>query len=36
MAYRKANGNFRDLSGLGKVSGLDPKKIEAKKDLIEF
>jgi competence ComEA-like helix-hairpin-helix protein len=36
VAYRKANGNFKDLAALGKVSGVDPKKIEAKKDLIAF
>jgi competence ComEA-like helix-hairpin-helix protein len=36
VQYRKANGTFKDLSTLGKVSGLDPKKMEAKKDLITF
>lgn len=36
VQYRKANGNFKDLSSLAKVSGVDPKKIDAKKDLIEF
>jgi DNA uptake protein ComE-like DNA-binding protein len=36
VAFRKANGNFKDLSALGKVTGLDSKKLEAKKDLTEF
>jgi competence ComEA-like helix-hairpin-helix protein len=36
VAYRKANGNFKDLAALGKVSGVDSKKLDAKKDLIEF
>jgi competence ComEA-like helix-hairpin-helix protein len=36
VQYRKANGNFKDLAGLGKVTSVDPKKIEAGKDLIEF
>ena len=36
VQYRKANGNFKDLAGLEKVSGVDAKKIEAKKDLIAF
>jgi competence ComEA-like helix-hairpin-helix protein len=36
LDYRKANGNFKDLAGLQKVSGVDAKKIEAKKDLIVF
>ena len=36
VAYRKANGDFKDLVALGKVSGVDAKKIEAKKDLIAF
>jgi competence protein ComEA len=36
VQYRKTNGNFRDLTALRKVSGVDPKKIEAKKEQIEF
>jgi competence ComEA-like helix-hairpin-helix protein len=36
VEYRKANGNFKDLAGLQKVTGVDAKKIEAKKDLIIF
>jgi competence ComEA-like helix-hairpin-helix protein len=36
VAYRKANGNFKDLVGLGKVGGVDQKKLEAKKDQIQF
>src|SRR4051794_32510923 len=34
VAYRKQNGNFKDLAGLQKVPGLSAKKIEAKKDSI--
>jgi competence protein ComEA len=34
--YRNANGTFKDLDSLKKVAGLDPKKIEAKKDSIAF
>jgi competence ComEA-like helix-hairpin-helix protein len=36
VQYRKANGNFKDVAGVEKVSGVDAKKIEAKKDLIAF
>jgi competence protein ComEA len=36
VKYRTANGNFKDLDALRKVSGVDPKKIDAKKDLIAF
>ncbi|SPE42174.1 conserved exported hypothetical protein [Candidatus Sulfopaludibacter sp. SbA3] len=36
IAYRKANGNFKDWSDLLKVPGLDANKLEAKKDLIVF
>jgi len=36
VAYRKANGDFKDLAALGKVSGVDAKKIELRKDLIAF
>ena len=36
VEYRRANGNFKDLAGLGKVSGVDAKKLEGKKDQIEF
>jgi competence protein ComEA len=36
VQYRKANGNFKDLAALGKVSGVDAKKLEAKKDQIAF
>jgi len=34
--YRGANGDFHQLSDLLKVPGVDGKKIEAKKDLLEF
>jgi competence protein ComEA len=36
VAYRKANGNFKDWSDLLKVPGLDQKNLEAKKDLLQF
>jgi competence ComEA-like helix-hairpin-helix protein len=36
VAYRDANGAFHNLSDLLKVAGVDGKKIEAKKDLLEF
>jgi competence ComEA-like helix-hairpin-helix protein len=36
VQYRKANGNFKDMAALSKVSGVDPKKLEAKKDEIAF
>jgi competence protein ComEA len=35
VKYRKANGNFKTVDDLLK-SGVDRKKIEAKKDAIEF
>jgi competence ComEA-like helix-hairpin-helix protein len=34
--YRKANGDFKDWDGLTKVSGVDAKKLEAKKDQVTF
>jgi len=36
LAHRKANGNFKDLDSLKKVSGLDAKKVDAKRDSITF
>ncbi|MDR3703275.1 MAG: helix-hairpin-helix domain-containing protein [Candidatus Sulfopaludibacter sp.] len=36
VAYRKANGNFKEWSDLLKVPGLDQKNLEAKKDLMQF
>jgi competence protein ComEA len=36
LEYRKQNGNFQQWKDLLKVAGLDPKKIEAKKDLLAF
>jgi competence protein ComEA len=36
LQYRKANGNFKDVTALLKVPGVDPKKIEAKKDQLLF
>lgn len=34
--YRNTNGDFHQLSDLLKVPGVDGKKIEGKKDLLEF
>jgi competence protein ComEA len=34
--YRGHNGNFKSIDDLAKVPGLDAKKIEAKKDRLEF
>ena len=34
--YRTANGDYHELADLLKVPGVDGKKIEAKKELLEF
>jgi len=36
LAYRKANGNFKEWRDLLKVPGLDPANLEQKKDLMRF
>lgn len=36
LAYRLANGKVKDWDALLKISGLDAKKLEAKKDQIAF
>ena len=36
VQYRGKNGNFKDLSGLLKVEGVDAGKVQAAKDKIEF
>ena len=36
VAYRTANGDFKDLDGVKKVPGLDAAAIDAKKDRISF
>jgi competence protein ComEA len=36
VAYRAANGYFKDVNDLRKVPGLDEKKIDAQKDRIGF
>jgi competence protein ComEA len=36
LAYREKNGDFKTIEDLKKVPGLNPEKIEAKKDRIEF
>jgi competence protein ComEA len=36
VEYREAHGNFKTLGDLKKVPGLDPVKIESKKDRLEF
>jgi competence protein ComEA len=36
VAYREKNGNFKEWQDLQKVPGVDPKKIENRKDHITF
>lgn len=36
LAFRLANGSFRDINDLKKVPGVDPKKIEAQQKRITF
>ena len=36
VRFREQNGNFRTWDDLGKVPGVDLKKIEAKKDQVSF
>jgi competence protein ComEA len=36
VAYRKANGEFKDFEGLLKVPDLDPKKLEARRPAVLF
>lgn len=36
VRYRKDQGDFKDWDSLAKVKGVDPKKLEAKKDQIIF
>ena len=36
VQYRGKNGNFKDVSGLLKVEGVDAAKVQAAKDKIEF
>jgi competence protein ComEA len=36
LKYRDTNGNFKEWQDLQKVPGVDPKKIEEKKDLMAF
>ena len=36
VQYRTKNGNFKDLSGLLKVEGVDAAKVQAAKDKMEF
>jgi competence protein ComEA len=36
VAYRKVNGDFKDFAGLQKVPGVDPKKLEAKREQFSF
>lgn len=36
IAYRQSHGNFKDIYDLLKVPGIDPQKVEAKKDLMVF
>jgi competence protein ComEA len=34
--YREQNGNFKSIEDIQKVPDVDPKKIAAKKDVLEF
>lgn len=36
VRYREQNGNFKTWEDLGKVPGVDLKKVEAKKDRVSF
>jgi competence protein ComEA len=36
VRYRQENGNFKNAADLKKVPGLDPAKIDASKDRLEF
>ena len=36
IQYRTKNGDFKSIEDLKKVPGIDPEKIEAKKDRIVF
>lgn len=36
VEYRASHGSFKDLDGLKKVPGIDSKRIEERKDWIEF
>jgi len=36
IRYRNENGNFKTIDELKKVPGIDPEKIEAKKDRVVF
>lgn len=36
IKYRNENGNFKSIDDLKKVPGIDPDKIEAKKDRVVF
>jgi competence protein ComEA len=36
VSYRQEHGNFKDLSDLKKVPGVDAQKIDAAKDKISF
>jgi competence protein ComEA len=36
VSYRKSNGAFRTLDDLKKVPGVDPAKLDAKREIIDF
>jgi competence protein ComEA len=36
IEYRSTHGDFKSIEDLKKVPGIDPAKIEAKKDILEF
>ncbi len=36
IKYRNEHGNFKSISDLKKVPGIDPAKLDAKKDILTF
>lgn len=36
VSYRQQNGNFKTLDDLKKVPGVDPAKLDAKREIIDF
>ena len=36
VAYREKNGDYKSLDDLKKVPNVDPKKLDAKKDKLQF
>jgi len=36
VSYREKNGDYKTIDDLKKVAGVDSKKLDAKKDLLQF